>query len=184
MRSPTPYDDIIARAASLHGLPADFVWAVCAVESSFNPYAWNPEPPYRYLWDVRARKPFRVLTPSESASERPPADFPVLAGDRDQEWWGQQASWGLMQIMGAVARERGFSGPYLPELTDPVLNLDIGCAHLAWLARRWFGSYGPDGILAAYNTGGPNSAPGTAGAGYVAKVRARWDGRWNVRAPR
>src|SRR5688572_17064220 len=96
------------RKAIEHGLPATLVFGVCAVESSDNPYAWNPEPKYRYLWDVRRNKPFRALASYEVDSKVPPSDFFGKSGDRDQEWWAQQASWGLMQVMGAVARERGF----------------------------------------------------------------------------
>src|SRR5437667_866655 len=83
------------------------------IESSGNPWAWNPEPRYPFLWDVTQRRPFRVLTPGVVISPSPPEDFLALAGDADQEWWGQRASWGLMQIMGSVAREEGFRGPYL-----------------------------------------------------------------------
>ncbi len=36
-------------------------------------------------------------------------------------------SYGLMQIMGQVARELGFTGKYLTELCDPLTNLDYGC---------------------------------------------------------
>lgn len=170
----TPYDILIEAAANRHGLPLALVRAIVHVESGFNAWAWNPEPQYRYLVDVRTSKPFRTLTAAESASEIPPIDFPCLAGDRDQEWWGQQASWGLMQLMGAVARERGFTGPYLPQLTDPVSNLEFGCAHLALLLRRFGATYGTDGAIAAYNTGGPTRQPGSAGDIYVRKVRAAW----------
>ena len=37
-----------------------------------------------------------------------------------------------MQIMGAVARERGFRG-WLTELCDPAVNLEWGCRHLRWM---------------------------------------------------
>ena len=69
--------------------------------------------------------------------------------DADQNWWlpdnpsaerattitellFQQSSWGLMQIMGAVARERGFGG-WLTELCDPTVNMEWGCRHLRWM---------------------------------------------------
>jgi hypothetical protein len=122
--------DLAAMAKAFRFQPA-LVLAVIWTESGGDQCAWNPEPAYRYLWNVRTNAPFRALTPGESASESPPSDFPFLAGDRDQEWWAQQASWGLMQPMGAVARECGFKGPYLTRLVqDPELNLQIGCTHL------------------------------------------------------
>jgi len=40
-------------------------------------------------------------------------------------------SWGLMQVMGQVAREHGFSGKFLSALCEPASGLDIGCAVLA-----------------------------------------------------
>jgi soluble lytic murein transglycosylase-like protein len=40
-------------------------------------------------------------------------------------------SWGLMQVIGQVAREHGFAGKFLSALTDPATGLDIGCAVLA-----------------------------------------------------
>lgn len=161
--------DLVA-AASRHGLAVDLVEAVCLVESSGNPFAWNPEPAWRYFWDVRAKRPFRRVTSTELASERPPADFHALAGDADQEWWAQQASWGLMQVMGGVARENGFDGPYLPQLTAPEVGLELGCRILA--ARvRWAGG-DVMAALAAYNGGPGGNAPGgpLRNASYADKV--------------
>lgn len=153
-------------------LPELLVMAIVRVESGGNPYAWNPEPRYRYLWDVKKKAPFRALTPDEIAAEVPPKDFPTLGGDRDQEWWGQQASWGLMQVMGAVARECGFNRPYLPELCDPALSLEYGCRHLSTLRDRFVTRYGWNGVIAAYNAGSPRlSADGKfENQGYVDKV--------------
>lgn len=36
-------------------------------------------------------------------------------------------SWGLMQVMGQVAREIGFKGKYLTELCEPHQGIEIGC---------------------------------------------------------
>lgn len=141
--------------AATFSLPPQLVAAMMEVESGGNPYAWNPEPRYHYLWDVRAHRPFRVLSGAEISSEVPPRDFPCLGGDRDQEWWGQKASWGLMQVMGAVAREVGFAEPYLPRLCDPATGLKHGCLHLAQLRDRHFADDGWDGVIAAYNEGSP-----------------------------
>jgi soluble lytic murein transglycosylase-like protein len=160
---------LIAEAAAAAGLDAALVRAIVRVESDGDRYAWNPEPRYRYLWNVRSSQPFRTLTFAELASEAPPVDFPSLAGDRDQEWWGQQASWGLMQIMGAVAREEGFTATFLPELTDPAANLVVGCRHLRGLVR-WAGGNVAK-AAAAYNTGRGNWQS-AAGRTYSAKVLA------------
>lgn len=165
------YRNEIHAAADHFGLPFWLVAAIVRVESGGNPWAWNPEPPYRYLWDVRLGRPFRALTAAEIQSERPPADFPALAGDRDQEWWAQAASWGLMQVMGAVARERGYRGPYLTALLDPETALHYGCAHLASLRDRHHARYDWPGVIAAYNAGSPRLAGGRyVNQGYVDKV--------------
>lgn len=170
------FDAEIAAASARHSLPQALVAAIVTVESSGQRYAYKPEPAYRYFWDVLRRGPFRRLSAADLVAECAPVDFPCLAGHRDQEWWAQQASWGLMQIMGAVARERGCMVPYLPELTDPAINLEFGCAHLNHLADRYMIDHGWDGVIAAYNTGQPWHPPGSAGAAYVRKVRAIWNG--------
>jgi soluble lytic murein transglycosylase-like protein len=72
-----------------------------------------------------------------------------------------------MQIMGAVARERGCGDPFLPVLCDVETNLQWGCAHLGSLLE-W-----ADGDVlktaAAWNAG-TGGWLGAAGQGYAAKV--------------
>lgn len=150
-------EQLADNAAVVAGLDPALVKAIIEQESSWESWAWNPEPRYRFLMNVRLWIPFRSLTPEERASEIPPPDFPVLMGDRDQEWWGQQASWGLMQIIGGVARECGFKGPYLPELLNPEINLRFGCRHLIKKLK----AAGQDVIkaLLAWNGGGNPNYP-------------------------
>lgn len=168
--------DLVALWADLHGLPRALVAAIVTVESAGEPWAWNPEPRYRYLWDVKRGAPFRDLAPDEIASSAPPRDFPTLAGDPDQEWWAQRASWGLMQVMGAVARERGFRGPWLPAILEVPMNLDLGCRHLAGLRQRFFDQYGWGGVINAYNAGGPylREDGRWSQQPYVDRVQAAW----------
>lgn len=165
---------IVATSEAL-GLDPLLVEAVVLQESSGNPWAWNPEPHYRWLWDVASGRPFRALTPEENASEVPPPDFPAPRGaPRDSEWWGQQASWGLMQIMGAVAREAGFQGTFLTQLCEPDPNLAYGCRHLKGLLDRYGGDRRK--ALLAYN-GGPAAALQNPAfnESYATEVMARWD---------
>lgn len=155
-------DDAIALAAREHQLPVALLSAIVEVESTRDPFAWKVEPPYRYLWNLRTGAPFRTLTPAEIASERAPLDFPHLdISSRDTEWWGQQASWGPMQVMGAVAREFGFRG-HFPALCGP-LGIDYGARYLAALTERLLARYTWEGVVAAYNAGSP---------------RRRADGQW------
>jgi soluble lytic murein transglycosylase-like protein len=160
---------LITDAAAHVQIPGDLLAALVLVESGGNPYAWNPEPRYRWFWDVRGHHPYRDVRPSEVLSKFPPEGFASLSGDPDQEWWGQQASWGLCQIMGAVAREHGFIGPYLTQLVDPAINLTLGAKHLA-AALGW--AKGNEAVaLGSYNAGRGN-ALGSVGRAYAAKVLA------------
>lgn len=184
MKLATGLDGALERAAAKWGLPAALVRAMVEVESGGDSWAWNPEPDYRYLWDVRLNKPFRPLTGEETRSQVPPRDFPALAGDRDQEFWAQQASFGLLQVMGAVARERGFRGSYLTALCDPATNLEFGCSHLAVLFRRHFKAQGWPGVVASYNAGSPCLIrPGVyANQRYVDKITIALRGEWPAQA--
>jgi Transglycosylase SLT domain. len=74
-----------------------------------------------------------------------------------------------MQIMGAVAREYGFDGPFLTQLTDPLIGLHAGCGYLQALKSRWFDRYGWGGVLSAWNTGSPSPSP--AAQAYLARIR-------------
>lgn len=143
--------ELVEALATPHGLDELTVLALVAQESSGRPGAWNPEPKYRWFVDCTTGEPFREVTDEEVASEVPPDDFPRPPGlDRDAEWWGQQASWGLMQVMGAVARERGFDRPDLPDLTQPVVGVTYGVRQLVWLRRRVDST---EDMLATYNGG-------------------------------
>ena len=175
----------IALAAGRSALDPLLLQALVEQESNYRQYAWNPEPRYHYLWDVRARRPFRAITVAEIRSEFPPPDFYAPPGVApDAEWWGQQTSWGLTQVMGAVARERGFAGDFLTELLDVETNLAYGARHLAGLiawAERRGASAAADvrlaAALAAYNggTGGnePDAAP-DRNAAYAHAVLTRF----------
>lgn len=112
------------RVADQHGMPRAAVKAIITVESSGNPYCERPEPHYRWLTGLNLSH---------------------------HEQWGQSASWGLMQIMGAVARELGHKG-FFARLCDPAVGLEYGCRYLAKLYRReknW-----PD-TISSYNQGSP-----------------------------
>jgi len=143
--------DIALRIAAEQQLPPALVLAVVEVESGGDVCAWRAEPAYRYLWDVVHGRPFRRVTASESASETPPWDFYTRVGSRTTEWWGQQASWGPMQIMGAVAREYGFAG-HFPNLCG-VHGVHYAATHMAMLRDRFLSRYGWPGVVAAYNAG-------------------------------
>ena len=79
------------------------------------------------------------------------------------EAYARGFSWGLMQVMGQVARETGFEPLFLSALCDPEQGLAIGCKVL----RKKFDAAGgdPTRALLAWNGGG--------NALYAAQVLAR-----------
>lgn len=127
-------------AASEHGLPVWVVRAIVQVESGGIPWAYRFEPDFlrRYVED----KPKRYGAISI-----------------ESERIGRATSWGLMQIMGQVARERGCEYPYLSALCIPRVGLEYGCRQLAFLRDRYLARWGWDGVIAAYNAGSPRVLP-------------------------
>jgi len=159
--------ELLAReTATKYGLDPRLICALCEVESS-----WMP-------WAVRHEAGYEWLVGFKKAERR---DMPVSFMDIKQQWWkphpklvrimplystgliqiellAQQTSWGLMQIMGGTARERGFKG-WLTELCDPSINLEWGCRHLRWMMDH-NNAYGlpdfrikPEDLAAAWNAG-------------------------------
>lgn len=79
----------------------------------------------------------------------------------------QRTSWGLCQIMGALARELGFDR-HLPNLIDPEINLLYACRHL----KNLFVNYKDQKkVISAYNAGSPIVSNGVfQNQKYVDKV--------------
>jgi hypothetical protein len=63
----------------------------------------------------------------------------------------QAMSFGLMQIMGQVARERGYNSKFLTGLCDPATGLEFGCRQLAVCMR--LGGGVPNDVLLHWNGG-------------------------------
>ena len=94
------------KAAVKHGLDAALVCAVVEQESSWQPFAIRYEPEFR----ARYVAPLG-LPPTEEVA--------------------RSISWGLMQVMGQLAREHGFTAKFLSALCEPQTGLDVGCDVLA-----------------------------------------------------
>jgi len=102
---------VLARSAAVkRGLDPSLVCAVVEQESGWDPYAIRYEPAFR----ARYVAPLE-LPPTEEVA--------------------RSVSWGLMQVMGQVAREHGFGGRFLSALCDPPSGLEIGCVVLAAKSR-------------------------------------------------
>ncbi len=130
------------KAAAAQALDPALVCAVVEQESAWNPWAIRYEPLFfsKYVASFYTNNKI-------SASEAYARGF----------------SWGLMQVMGQVAREASFDALFLSALCDPEQGLAVGCKVL----RKKLDTAAGDTTraLLAWNGGGnPN---------YAAQVLAR-----------
>lgn len=133
----------IQKASQTHDLPSDLVASVVMVESAGNPWAMRFEPDWRYVWQSAV---FAKMIQSSVLTEQTM----------------QSTSWGLMQVMGTVARELGHKG-WLSELCQPEVGLDYGARHLKDKIKK----YGELDGIAAYNSGMPRRLENGALANQV-----------------
>lgn len=143
-------------AAYKHDLNRALLAAVVEQESGGNPWAMRYEDRYRWLW------------PSEDGVSAPQGVSHLT------EVVQQKTSWGLMQVMGAVARERGCKLLFLSALCEPKVGLEYGCLHLNWIKRHKAVSDNRS-MLAAYNAGNPLSLSGLTYADSVLRRMATWE---------
>lgn len=92
--------------AQTHNLDPALVCAVIDQESSWDPFAIRYEPAFR----TRYVAPLGLPATEEIA---------------------RSISWGLMQVMGQVAREHGYGGRFVTGLCDPATGVQVGCLVLA-----------------------------------------------------
>src|SRR5574337_628443 len=140
--------ELIKIRAKTHDLPWELVAAVVEVESSFDPYAIRYESAYKWLVG---------------------RDEQLTATERMQ----QMTSWGLMQVMGGVAREYGFTG-FCSRLCIPSVGIYYGMLHLEKYHRRY-----PNWseTIASYNAGRPVTVPTNGkfvNQAYVDNVLSAW----------
>ncbi len=130
------------RAAETRALDPGLVCAVIEQESAWNPWALRYEPAFftKYVAPLYTNN---KITATEA--------------------YARGFSWGLMQVMGQVARESGFDAQFLSALCDPEQALAVGCKVL----RKRFDAASGDTTraLLAWNGG--------ANALYPAQVLAR-----------
>lgn len=130
------------------GIDPDLVEAMAMTESSGNPKATRYEPNF-YKKYVQPMLTKNAISPKEAI--------------------GRATSWGLLQLMGQVAREKGFAGKF-EELFEPSVNLTWALKHL----KRFINKYpaGLDDAIASYNAGSPrrNDAGSYVNQAYVDRV--------------
>lgn len=133
--------------ASAHRIDPTLVQAVCHHESGWNPWATRYEQGFfdRYVSEVRMPT---VQT------------FGICSSVTERRL--RATSFGLMQIMGQVARESGYKAVFLTQLCDPYPGLEYGCIKLARCLKA--NNNDPRGALLMFNGG--------ADSGYPDKVLA------------
>lgn len=126
------YKDLIEALAEIYKVKPSWIKAICIVESAMNPWATRYEPKWSYLYDVKSFAKQNIIT-------------------AQTETIHQKTSWGLMQVMGSVAREHGFEDD-LPMLCIPKVGLTYGVMHF----NKFYDKYGDlEDALASYNAGAP-----------------------------
>jgi soluble lytic murein transglycosylase-like protein len=118
-----------------YGVDPYLMTAIIVVESNCNPWAIRFEPGWRWF-----------KTPENYAR--------MVGSSLETERMAQATSFGLCQVMGAVAREHGFHG-WLTELCEPKLGIRFGCLHL----NRFISIHGNlADAVSSYNQGSPRKS--------------------------
>jgi len=133
-----PIDDIkkripweeIKKVAIQNGIEPELLGAIVLTESSGDQWACRFEPHYKWLFQVRENAVRNKIT-------------------EDTEKVLQMCSYGLCQVMGAVARELGMKGPMF-ELLSVGSNLSYACRLITRLRAKYKTN---EDVLAAYNAG-------------------------------
>jgi soluble lytic murein transglycosylase-like protein len=150
MREQMNYATLARTIAAQHKLLPELVCAVAEEESGLRNMHLED-------WDPAAVKPERgfFLHYIHPAVPAAPTVEELM-----RSW-----SYGLMQILGQTARERGFAGRFFTELCFPAIGLEFGCRELAHCFARAQGNLRD--TLNFYNGG--------ADAAYPDRVLARVD---------
>lgn len=118
-------------------VPPELVLGIIEAESGGDPHATR----------INATYPYTMM------QAKRPAGCSV-----DMERMCQKTAWGLMQVIGATARELGFDG-WLSELVSPETNIRLGIEFLRRKMSQYFERDGIEGVAAAYNGGAPRRRP-------------------------
>lgn len=147
---------LIKNIAEFNGVDSDLAISIAEVESHFDELACRFEVNWKYL----------------SAVESYARESGI---SQDTERNLQMCSWGMMQVMGSVARELGHRVNLLT-LTRPEVGVRFGCLKLKELTKK-YGSV--EAVVAAYNAGIPKKMPDGSyfNQTYVNKVRGIYTDR-------
>lgn len=127
-----PYFYAVLPVAQLVSIDIKLIAAICEQESGWNPWAMRFEPEFLQ-------------------------EYVAPDAGSDTERIARATSWGLMQVMGQVAREFGYDGPYLSALCEPSTGLQWGARVLARKLTRAGGNV--ETALLLWNGGGNKEYP-------------------------
>jgi hypothetical protein len=155
-----PFRDEIERVADSFALPPALLAGIIQEESRFEPWAARVEPHYK-------RKAI-VQSGARNWSKRY-RNLPTYETELDD----RSRSFGLMQVMGQLAREQGFASRYLSEMHLPMNAVTHGAKRLRELLDRYRGD--TLSAISAYNQGNNRKRGETfVNARYVYRVCAAW----------
>ncbi len=144
---------IVIKKATDYKIEPCLVAAVTFTESSGISNVSKIEPGWKYFTTISG-------VPCKENEVRGEDPNDEIAAAREVS--DQRTSWGLMQVMGAVARQYGYRGD-LRDLFIPETGLDYGCRHLKNFLKR----YDIIDSISAYNAGGGGICSNPE---YVSKV--------------
>lgn len=123
---------IVKQKALKHGLDFRIIAAIAWRESAGNPWAMRYEPQYKWLYK------------EEALAKKCGCSLETMINM-------QKSSWGLMQVMGAVAYENGFpQNEWVTKLMVPSESLEFGCR---LLSKLWDREKEAVRMVASYNAG-------------------------------
>ena len=148
----------IKRSSREFDLDPSIIYGICQTESAMNPYAIRYEPGFfkRYIEsnDMVLKQAQKIKGVSTLTELRMRA-----------------VSFGLMQVMGQTARERGFDKTFLTDLCKPWIGVEYGCRIFNIKLRKYEVL---SMAISAYNAGKPVES----NQAYVNKV-LRYAKDWN-----
>lgn len=115
----------LCAGAVTFGIEPDLALSVLWQECGGDQWAMRYEVAWRYFYDAKRKLP--LYERDRSIEVNRTGAFRTLGAT---EFHAQSTSFGLFQVMGAVARERGLRG-WLTRLCDPETGMQIGLTHLS-----------------------------------------------------
>lgn len=146
---------LVNQIALAHNLRTDIVMCLILKESKGDSAATRYEPHIHRQLIPKERKELAGWFPDKDY------DDPEIEPSLDTEKVQRAMSWGLMQVLGETARWCGkCTRPFLTELMNPEIGIEVGCRVLSYYLGRAKGDY--IRALAMYNAGSPDSPIGQA----------------------